>query len=99
MNRLKMDISFVTWNDTGADSVAIRIIPSGWRRPKMYHVIIEDGERSDIEYLGIFNQEQIRQKFEVNIPETWDLSDLIKKIPNDSSLGYVLRKINNDIES
>jgi len=96
MSKLKMDISFVTWIDD--DPIAIRFIPSGWCNPRMYHALKEYGDYEDTQYLGLFDRDQIRENFLVDIPEEFDLSSIIKNNPNDYELGTKLRKIHNQIE-
>lgn len=89
-----MDISYCKHLD---DLTAIRFIPSSWSQPHLFHVLKEYGDYDDTEYLGLFDTAQIYAQFQLNL-EDCDLSGLIKKTPNDASLGGALRKLNNKLK-
>lgn len=95
MSKLKMNISFVYLRDD--EPIAIRIIPSSWSDPQMYHVLKEYGEYEQTEYLGLFDRNQISEKFMIEIPEQFDLSEIIKTNPNDYTLCCLLREIESNL--
>ena len=54
------------YNLTSDYPVVMSIIESGWIKPMIYHVIIEDGEIGDSIYYRLTKKE-IKEKFNINI--------------------------------
>lgn len=82
---------------TDDDPMCVHILPSGWDKPKMYHVIIEHGDmdRADHELLSA---EQIKEKLRIDISEVKTPHDvmisnkMIKDRPDDQNLGAFVRE-------
>ena len=76
------------------EPIAVRILRAGWTKPQTYHVLIEFGDIGDTEYKGLFNVEQIKEKFGVEVDkEDFNLNEKSKLIPNDHDFGKEMRRI------
>jgi hypothetical protein len=75
------------------EPIAIRVIPSGWN--DLYHVLIEFGDFEDATYKGLFSSEQIGEEYGINLPkgDSFSLSSLSKRVPNDHDLGKFTRTL------
>ena len=75
------------------------IIPSGWNRPRRYHVVEELGDYERTEYLGLMTEDQLKEKFNLEIPlELTEINQTIKNLPNDYDLGGTIRQTANQIK-
>ena len=62
----------MTCIEEGYEFAVYHVIFSGWSKPRQkYHVIREDGEYGDSEYLGLMSMDQIIDKY--NITEVLDI--------------------------
>jgi len=78
------------------EPIAVRILRSGWSKPQTYHVLMEFGDIGDTEYKGLFNSEQIKEKFGIEVnKEDLNLNEKSKTIHNDQELGKEIRRITN----
>ena len=78
------------------EPIAVRILRAGWTKPQPYHVLIEFGDIGDTEYLGLFDTEQIKEKYGIEVDkEDFKLSEKSKSIPNDQELGKEIHRITN----
>lgn len=76
------------------EPIAVRILRAGWTKPQTYHVLIEFGDTEDTEYKGLFNAEQIKEKFGIEVDkEDFNLNEKSKSIPNDQEFGKEMRRI------
>jgi hypothetical protein len=76
------------------EPIAVRILRAGWTKPQTYHVLIEFGDTEDTEYKGLFNAEQIKEKYGIEVTkEDFNLNEKAKTIPNDQVLGKEIRRI------
>jgi hypothetical protein len=89
--KFKIEKTFAySGGDQNGEPIGIHIIQSGWRKPVMYHVLIEHGdiERTD---LHLLTREQIQEKFDIAFDEGADLGKMVRDIPNDMELGKAIR--------
>ena len=78
------------------EPIAVRILRAGWTKPQTYHVLIEFGDTGDTEYKGLFDSEQIKEKFGIEVEkEDFNLNEKTKSIGNDQELGKEIRRITN----
>jgi len=78
------------------EPIAVRILRAGWTKPQRYHVLIEFGDTGDTEYKGLFDSEQIKEKFGLDLEkEDFNLNEKAKTIPNDQELGKEIHRITN----
>jgi len=78
------------------EPIAVRILRAGWTKPQTYHVLIEFGDIGDTEYKGLFDSEQIKEKFGLDLEkEDFNLNEKAKTIPNDQELGKEIHRITN----
>jgi hypothetical protein len=78
------------------EPIAVRILRAGWTKPQTYHVLIEFGDTGDTEYKGLFDSEQIKDKFGLDLEkEDFNLNEKAKTIPNDQELGKEIHRITN----
>jgi len=78
------------------EPIAVRILRAGWTKPQTYHVLIEFGDIGDTEYKGLFDSEQIKEKFGLDLEkEDFNLNEKSKTIPNDQELGKEIHRITN----
>ena len=78
------------------EPIAVRILRAGWTKPQTYHVLIEFGDTEDTEYKGLFNAEQIKEKYGLDLEkEDFNLNEKAKTIANDQELGKEIRRITN----
>jgi hypothetical protein len=76
------------------EPIAVRILRAGWTKPQTYHVLIEFGDTEDTEYKGLFDSEQIKEKFGIEVnKEDFNLNEKSKSIPNDQEFGKEMRRI------
>lgn len=81
----------------GEEPYVVRIIPSGWSQPRLFHIIREYGDMDRAEYGGTLDANQIEEKFGIDPEElpSESLKHIINKEPNDQTLGRVIRnKVN-----
>lgn len=87
----KIERSFAySGGDQSGEPIGIHIIKSGWRNPTMYHVLIEFGDMEQTDYHFLSN-EQIEEKFAIQLGEDLDFSEIVKSNPNDMELGKIIR--------
>ena len=86
----------MTCIDPDYEFAAYHVIFSGWSKPRQkYHVIREDGEYGDSEYLGLMSMDQIIDKYNITevIPKLTakDIAKMAKETPNNQDLGEKIR--------
>lgn len=74
------------------DPIQLHIIWSGWSKPQMYHVIVEYGDYEQSEYFFL-DAEQIKDRFQIDIPNMKSFSNILKECPNDMELGKAIRNL------
>lgn len=80
--------------------VCLKVIPSSWTEPQLYHVILEDGEFTKSDYLGEMTKEQIHESFDVYIDYIEDpIYKIILENPNDQDLGKKIRSLYNSLKN
>ena len=78
------------------EPIAVRILCAGWTKPQTYHVLMEFGDTGDTEYKGLFDSEQIKEKFGLDLEkEDFNINEKSKTIPNDQELGKEIHRITN----
>jgi hypothetical protein len=78
-----------------SDPIGIKIIPSGWTDPRMYHVLVEWGDREETDY-HFLDASQIKEQMDIEISEDDFVSyivtkDEVRELSNDSELGNHIR--------
>jgi len=78
-----------------SDPIGIKIIPSGWTDPRMYHVLVEWGDRDETDY-HFLDAAQIKDRMDIDIAEQDFFSYIVtmedlKQMPNDYELGNTIR--------
>jgi len=71
------------------EPIGITIVPSGWSKPQMYHVIVEFGDSSDWD-THFMDADQIMKKFGVEVPQL-NLRKMAHDLPNNMDLGKAVR--------
>lgn len=77
------------------DPIGIKIIPSGWTNPRMYHVLVEWGDREETDY-HFLDADQIKAQMDIDINEKDFVSYIVtmedlQQMPNDYELGSKIR--------
>ena len=77
------------------DPIGIKIIPSGWTDPRMYHVLVEWGDRDETDY-HFLDADQIKEQMDIDISEKDFVSYIVShdeliSTPNDYDLGSKIR--------
>ena len=77
------------------EPIGIKIIPSGWTDPRMYHVLVEWGDRDETDY-HFLDADQIKEQMDIDISEKDFVSYIVTteellNIPNDYDLGSTIR--------
>ena len=93
-NASKVLSSYLSIWVTG-EPLGIRIIPSGWTNPRMYHVLVEWGDRDETDY-HFLDADQIKDRMDIDINEKDFYSYIVtmedlKQTPNDYELGNSIR--------
>ena len=93
-NASKVLSSYLSIWVTG-EPLGIRIIPSGWTNPRMYHVLVEWGERDETDY-HFLDAEQIKEQMDIDISEKDFVSYIVTNVellehPNNYDLGSTIR--------
>jgi hypothetical protein len=89
--KFKTERSFAfSGGDITGEPIGIHIIKSGWRQPDLYHVILEHGDTESVEN-HLLSREQIKEKWNFELPEDEDFGRMIHMIPNDAELGKSMR--------
>lgn len=93
----KYDIEFkanLYWEGGVEDElIAIRIIPSGWSAPQLYHVLIEYGDDGSTDYKQL-TAEQIKDNYDIEVG-TVNLTKISKSESNNYIFGSIIRNLNN----
>lgn len=78
------------------DPIAVKIIPSGWSNPQMYHVIVEWGDMDQADH-HLLDADQIKEQMGIEVNEEDFAATVISKKfvnqhPNNYDLGETIRK-------
>jgi len=78
------------------EPVCVKIIPSGWSEPRMYHLLIEHGDYEKTDYHFV-NSDQLKSDFGIDLDEKAFHSYIItpeevNETPNDFELGDKIRR-------
>jgi len=78
-----------------SEPIGIKIIPSGWTDPRMYHVLVEWGDTNETDY-HFLDADQIKEQMGIDISENDFVSyivtnDELLENSNDYDLGSKIR--------
>lgn len=76
--------------DQNGEPIGIHIIRSGWNNPIMYHVLLEFGDYDTTDH-HLLTKEQIKEKWNIELEDEVNFSELIMSTPNDMELGKLVR--------